>query len=340
MKSSTHFASSHQVGVDIAKRTLDCWLRPAGAYRQVDNNCEGFNRLIEWLETEGCKPETTIICMENTGIYGKRLLVALTQAGWHCAVEKTTVLEKVRPDHHRKDDTFDARLLAEYGDRFSDRLHLSEPPGHALEAISQLYSERRRLIRQQTATKTKRTQASHQPHCPQLITEGWNGQLELLGRQIQELEVRIQQIIANHSGLSDYFELLESIPGIGPVTGWLWLILFYGQTTLDPKKIASRFGMAPHCHKSGTSVRGKTRSSGHGASEMRANMAMAAQSASTHYKRFKTYKQRKMAEGKPWPLVRNNLANKLITISCAIWNSGRHYDRDHVSRYDRQKNAA
>src|SRR5699024_4734895 len=131
-----------------------------------------------------------------------------------------------------------------------------------------------------------------------------------------------------------------SIPGIGEVTAWLWLILFYGQTNLDPKKIASRFGMAPHSHRSGSSVRGKTRSSGHGASEMRANMAMAAQSASTHTKRFKTYKQRKMAEGKPWPLVRNNLANKLITITCAIWNSGRPYDPNHVSRFDRQKNAA
>lgn len=340
MKNSTHFDFTHQLGIDIAKATLDCWLRPAGAYRQVTNNPDGFNRLIKWLRAAGAKPVDTIICMENTGVYGKRLLVALTGAGWPCAVEKTTILEKVSPEHHRKDDAFDARLLAEYADRFSDRLHLSTPPEQALETIGQLYSERRRLVRQQTATKTKRRQAVHQPHCPQLIGQGWAEQLELFERQIQAIEARIQQIVNNHAGLSAYFQLLESIPGIGQVTAWLWLILFYGQAKLDPKKIASRFGLAPHSHTSGSSVRGKTRSSGHGASEMRGNMAMAAQSASTHYKRFKDYKQRKLAEGKPWPLVRNNLANKLIAISCAIWNSGQLYDPKHVARFDRQKNAA
>jgi len=77
---------------------------------------------------------------------------------------------------------------------------------------------------------------------------------------------------------------------------------------LNLKKIASRFDMAPHCHHSGSSVRGKTRSSGHGTSEMRANMTRA---ASTHYERFKAYKQCKLEEGKPRPVVRNNLANKI-----------------------------
>ncbi len=71
-------------------------------------------------------------------------------------------------------------------------------------------------------------------------------------------------MVETHAGLSSYFMLLTSIPGMGEVTGWLWLILFYGDTQLDPKKIASRFGVAPHRHRSGSSVRGKTRSSGHG----------------------------------------------------------------------------
>lgn len=340
MKTSTNFQINYHVGVDISKATLESWLRPTDINIQTDNNADGFKRLMEWLREQGCRPENTIICMENTGIYGKRLLVALTSGGWHCAVEKTTILQKVSPEHHRKDDVFDASLLAEYADRFSDRLHLSEPPEETLEVVSQLYSERRRLIRQQTSTKTKRIQSEQQPQCPQLLAEGWNQQLNLLDRQIQALQARIRQLISNHEGLTYYFRLLNSIPGVGEVTAWLWLIMFYGQTTLDPKKIASRFGMAPHCRRSGSSVHGKTRSSGHGASEMRSNMTMAAQSASTHYERFNAYKQRKLGEGKPWPLVRNNLANKLITIICAIWNSGQPYDPNHQSRFNQQKNAA
>jgi transposase len=248
--------------------------------------------------------------MEDTGIYGKRLLVALTESGWPCGVEKTTILDKVGPQHHRKDDRFDARLIAEYAERFTDQLHMRKPPEQALDRMKQLLGERHRLVRQQTATKTKQTQAAQQPHCPQLLREGWAEQLALLGEHITCLEGRITDIVDTHVGLHRYFRLLESIPGIGKVTAWLWLVLFYGQTKLNPKQIASRFGVAPHSRRSGSSVRGKTRSSGHGASEMRSTMTLAARSASTHDDRFKAYKQRKLGEGKPWPIVRNNLVPK------------------------------
>lgn len=340
MDSTTLASITHQLGIDISKTKLDCRLRPDGQHLCCGNDQPGFSRLMGWLADQGCRPEDTIICMENTGIYGKRLLAALTGAGWRCAVEKTTVTDKVGPEHHRKDDPFDASLLAEYAERFSDRLQLAHPPEEALERIQQLYSERRRLVRQQTATKTKRTQAAQQPHCPQLLRDGWAEQLRLLKTQIEALETRIEKIVEADEGLHSYFSLLISIPGVGEVTAWLWLILFYGETELNPKKIASRFGVAPHSHRSGSSVRGKTRSSGHGASEMRSNMTLAARSASTHCERFKAYKQRKLAEDKPWPVVRNNLVNKLITIICAIWNSRQPYNPNHTSRFDRQKNAA
>ncbi len=51
-------------------------------------------------------------------------------------------------------------------------------------------------------------------------------------------------------------------------------------------------------------------------------MTMAARSASTHEDRFKKYKQRKLDEGKAWPVVRNNLINKLITISVPSGTGG------------------
>lgn len=331
---------THYIGIDISKQWLDLWLRPKGQHLRCGNDAEGFQQIHRWLASHGCTQQDTIVCLEDTGIYGKRLLLAMTRAGWACAVEKTTILDKVGPEHHRKDDCFDARLLAEYADRFSDQLTVTSPAEPQLDRIQQLYSERRRLVRQRTGTKTKQTQSSQQPHCPQLLQEGWRQQLTLLDQQIATLEEQIQQIIDTHEGLAHYYRLLTGIPGIGQVTAWVWLIIFYGQQQLNPKKIASRFGVAPHSHSSGSSVQGKTRSSGHGASEMRSALTMAAQSASTHHNKFKTYKQRKLKEGKPWPVVRNNLVNKLITITCAIWNSQKPYDPDHRSRFDQQKSAA
>lgn len=332
-------AICHYVGIDISKRKLDCWLRPAGAHLCCGNDSRGFDHLLRWLTTHECSPKNTVICLEDTGIYGKRLLVALTEAGWATAVEKTTVTDHVGPDHNRKDDKFDACLLAEYADRFTDQLHLTTPP-EALDQLKQLCSERRRLVRQRRATKTKQTQSAQQPSCPELLEEGWNRQVARFDEQIARLEEQITTIISGHKGLHSYYQLLTGIPGVGEVTAWLWLIYFYGQHQLNPKKIASRFGVAPHSHSSGCSVRGKTRSSGHGAAGMRSMLTMAARSASTHDRKFRSYKQRKLEEGKPWPVVRNNLVTKLITIICAIWNSGQPYDPNHTSRFDRDKKVA
>lgn len=331
---------THFVGIDISKATLDCWLRPTGQHLQCGNTQDGFQQLHQWLTDQGCSQASSVICTEDTGIYGKRLCRALDQRGWTYSVEKTTVLKKVGPEHHRKEDDFDAKLLAEYADRFSDQLRLHTPAEPVLDELKQLYSERRRLVRQRTATKTKQSQSRQQPDCPEVLTRGWQEQLRLFEEHIGHLDQQIQRCIQTHEGLCYYYRLLRTIPGVGQVTAWIWLIMFYGQSKLNPKAIASRFGVAPHARQSGSSVRGKTRSSGHGSSEIRSMLTMAAQSASTHHDKFVSYKQRKLEEGKPWPVVRNNLVNKLITIICAIWNKQTPYETNHESRFDSQKKAA
>lgn len=341
MEPSTFLNSvAHFVGIDVSKGWLDCYLRPLGQYIRVNNEEQGFEKLIRWLETHGCDQSTTILCMENTGIYDDRLLEVLQTTGWTCAVEKTTVLDKVTPEHHRKDDAYDAAKLAEYADRYIDNLHLYRPTPPAVECLRQLVAERRRLVRQRAAVKTKQTQSSQLAIVSEQVRRSWQAQRRCYDEQITAIEQRIKDLVASHQQMNNYDELLQSIPGVGEVTSWLWLILFYGQQTLDAKQIASRFGFAPHSRRSGSSIQGQTRSSGHGASQMRQCMTLAARSASTHYQKFRDYKHNKQREGKNWPIVRNNIINKLIKIMCAIWNNGSPYQKNHTSRFDKQKNAA
>lgn len=337
--SSTSLLDSIQnfVGIDVSKDWIDCSLRPKQEAIHCGNNPDGFTELEQWLVAHGADKETTIICMENTGIYDDKLLKHLTENGWMCAVEKTTVLEKVTPDHHRKDDLFDAAGLAEYADRYLDKLTITLPKSDQVECLRQLYSERRRLVVQKGAVQNKCSQSDHHTVTSDLVEESWEQQLNFYEHQIDQIEQRMHELVRDHQGLYHYWQLLMDIPGIGKVTAWLWLVQFYGQSTLDCKKIASRFGFAPHSKRSGTSIQGKTRSSGHGAAQMRKCMSLAARAASSYYEKFRHYKQRKMEEGKIWPVVRNNLINKLIKIICAIWNSGQPYRSDHTSRFDRQK---
>lgn len=328
------------VGIDISKAWLDVHLRPTGRALQCDNTAEGFTELDRWLRHQGARPTETMLCMEQTGVYGHRLLAAMTDLGWWCAVEKTTITATVGPEHHRKEDAYDAALIAEYAERYLDTLHLQEPAEETIETLRCLYAERSRLVRGRAATKTKQAQADQYVHTPVLLTEMWEDQLTFYDAQIARIEARMQECVDSHEGLVTYYRLLTSIPGVGKVTAWLWLFLFYGQPHLNHKQVASRFGFAPHSNRSGSSTRGKTRSSGHGVSAMRAQMTMVARSVSTHRPKFRDYKQKKKQENKEWPIIRNNLINKMIKIMCAIWNSQTPYDPQHTSRFDREKQAA
>lgn len=341
MATATPSNSYHQfLGIDVSKDTIDCLLRPSATYSCWTNQPEGFARLHRWLGNHNCSQQHTLICIEDTGIYSDRLLAALTDYGWKCAVVKTTATKKVAPEHHRKDDRFDSGLLAEYAQRYCDRITLTQPPKQVVKQLHQLYGERQRLIKARGATQNRSQQASHAVVPSELLAQQWEQQLQLYNRQIKTLEDRMNWLVSSHPGLNRYYQLLRGIPGVGQVTGWLWLILFYGESHLNHKQIASRFGFAPHRFSSGSSVRGRTRSSGHGNAQMRSCMTMVARSVSHHYERFARYKQRKLEEGKPWPVVRNNLINKLIKIICAIWNSGQPYRQDYESRFDRQKKVA
>src|SRR5699024_6552516 len=100
------------VGIDVAKKTIDCWLRPEGTYNQHPNSPDGFEALDRWLGRQSCDPARTLICIESTGIYSDRLLADLVGRGWNCALVKTTATQKVAPEHQSKYDRFDVRIMA------------------------------------------------------------------------------------------------------------------------------------------------------------------------------------------------------------------------------------
>lgn len=335
---------THLVGIDVSKHTLDVmlWCGDTDPMTKkafhITNDATGHRRLIHWLKQNGAPPETTVLCMEHTGRYNEVLLEHLTLAGWMCSVEKTTILQKVQPEHHRKDDPFDADLLAEYAYRYSDKLSLYQAPNPVIEQIRLLYRERRRLVTQRAAVQQLHTEQGYNRPWPPSQAEALLAQLRkaqrtFYDRQIQVLEQQMKTLIESDQRLKDRYEQLKGIDGIGEKTAFLWLCLFYGQVHLDARRIASRFGFAPHGIRSGTSQNRKAHSTGHGNSEVRKMLTLCARSAGTHHEKYRRYKARKLAEGKASKLVTNNIINKLIRVICAVWNADTVFEPSHVSRF-------
>lgn len=324
------------VGIDISKKQLDIYLfdrkTTSGYPCQVPNNKTGFDQLAGWLTNHGADPSQTKLISEHTGRYGEHLLRWSTEAGWPHAVVKTTALEKVSWEHHRKTDEFDAEELAEYGDRFSDRLRLTKAPKPAVGQIKRFQAERRAMVDRRAALKAKLTEADIHEADMQRLTEMWQQQLALLSTHITELEERIAEQIATDPGLDQRHQTMRTAPGMGKVLTPLWLSLFAGQPELNPRKISSRFGFAPHPHRSGSSVRGPDRSTGFGNSEVRRVMHQAALSVKTHYPHYQDYYDQKRAEGKEHLLIINNIINKLIRLYCAMWNNQAEYDPNYIQK--------
>ena len=328
------------VGIDISKQYLDCYLLDRktgqGWDLQVGNTPEGFDQLGRWLDEGQVECSQTILISEHTGRYGEHLLRWTTSQEWAHAVVKTTALEKVTPDHHRKDDRYDARELADYGARFSDRLSLSKAPKPAIGQLKRLQAERRKMVGRRAALKSKLTEADIHDADMDQLTSMWTQQINLLSQHIKRLEESMDELISQDEALTARHQTMRTAPGIGPVIGRFWLSLFTGEEHLNARKISSRFGFAPHGRRSGSSVHSPDRSTGHGNSEMRKLMHQAARSVANHKPHYREYYKRKLEEGKHELLVINNIINKLIRLYCAMWNNRSEYDPNYIQNMKEQ----
>jgi len=327
------------LGIDVSKLTLDCCFRcptPTGVrqrYTQVANTASGYQRLLAWLPRQGGHPATTICCLEQTGVYDDQLLQALTTAGWVCALEKTTVLQKVAPEHHYKTDAVDAARLAEYAERFQDQLTPYVPLHPVQVELRALLIERNRLVAHRQATRQKQHQAVYQTTPMPTLDRLWDESVVCLSAQIATIEQRMLVCLKTHPRLYHRYQQVTAIPGVGPCFGSLWVSVFGDQPWLNPRQIASRYGHAPHARTSGSSRRIPPTSTGHGEALFRKLVTLVARSAQQHWHPMQIYKAKKLAEGKAPRLITNNVINRMIRIICAIWNADSWFDPDYQSPF-------
>jgi transposase len=111
-------------------------------------------------------------------------------------------------------------------------------------------------------------------------------------------------------------DLLQSVPGIGPVASRTLLATLPELGTLSHKQIAALVGVAPLARDSGT-LRGK-RSVWGGRAVARTALYMAALVASRYNPVLRVFYQRLRAAGKPAKLALIACARKLLTILNAM----------------------
>jgi transposase len=141
---------------------------------------------------------------------------------------------------------------------------------------------------------------------------------------LEEVEKSIQLVIDSDPELHRLFKIVTSIKGIGSVTAAEIIITTNEFKDINSaKKFACYSGVAPFEHRSGSSIRGKTRVSKMGNKSVKTLLHMAALVAASFDDQLKHYYQRKVAEGKNKMSVLNAVRNKLIQRIFACVNQNR-----------------
>lgn len=290
-------------GLDVSKDKLDLYLWPAGAEASFDNTPAGIDTLSKRLG----KQTVQLIVIEATGRYERRAALALMEAGFEVAV--------VNPRQPRdfakasgqlaKTDAIDARILAQFGAVIGPRA--SEKPSQNQVILDELVARRRQLVQMITMENNRLEHVLHKP-----IAQSIRRMVKTLGKQLDQVEQQILELIDRDDDWKDRFALLKSVPGVGDATAATLIAELPELGELNRQQIAALVGVAPMNRDSGQQ-RGQRHITG-GRHSVRKVLYMAALTARSFNPIIKAFAQRLADAGKPFKVVMTACMRKLLTM--------------------------
>lgn len=304
------------VGIDVCKDHLDVYLHPLAQRGRVTNDRDGIRHLRRRLAGH----DVALIVMEATGKYHRLAHRSLSQSGLAVAV--------VNPLRSRlfaeangtlaKTDRVDAKMLAILGQALGPQ---ARPP--APEAIEVLQE----LVHACNAATAERTALANRLAASQaaFLRKELRGRLKSLEGHIERLETEIAARIAADPALARRYEILLSIPGVGPGVA---ANLLAELGSLNRHAIASLAGVAPFADDSGDAV-GQRHIMGGRASPRRA-LYWAALSASRHNPDLRAFYKRLRDSGKKPKLALTAVMRKLVILANTLLKENRLWAEHHA----------
>ena len=324
------------VGIDVSKLTLDvAFINRAQSeaimHTQVSNDDSGISQLQQWLQsTESFDLKQTLFCMEHTGLYNYPLLHFLTSRELSVWVENPIHIKQTMGLQRGKNDKADAMRIAQYAFKYSDQARLWQPPREAVEKIRHLNALRDRLVetRSRLLTPVEEFKKYGNEQMAKMLSRSMAKSLRAIDSDLQKLEKQIKQIIDDDDQLKKLFSLTTSVVGVGFVTA-VNLIIHTNEFTLfkNVRQLACYCGVAPFEHRSGSSIRGRTRVSHLANKKLKTNLHMGTLTAVKLDAEMKKYYERKIVEGKNKMSVLNAIRNKILARVFAVVQRGTPYQK-------------
>lgn len=294
------------VGLDVAKATLDVALRPSGEQWSVPNDEAGAGALVERLRPL----HPTLIVCEATGGFERAAIAMLAAAGLPVVVANPRqVRDFARATGQlAKTDRLDADTLALFAERV--RPTPRPLPDEAAQLLDALLTRRRQLVEMLVAEKNRLGFA------PRPLHQGIQEHIRWLERQLDDVTKGLADQIERSPVWRAKDDLLQSVPGVGPIVSAVLLAELPELGALSHKQLATLAGVAPLARDSGT-LRGKRMVWG-GRAGVRTALYLAALCGRRWNPQLRVFYERLIAAGKPKKVALIACARKLLTILNAM----------------------
>lgn len=294
------------VGIDVAKAELVVSILPAMERFTVANEERGVRALVERLRAGA----PTLIVLEATGGYELLSVAALAAAGLPVVVVNPRQVRDFAKATGQlaKTDRIDADILA----RFADVVRPAVRPiaDDEVQELDALLTRRRQLLEMLQAERNRTGQVFGKGK--RLVKKSLKAHITYLERELRITDTDLGSMIQASPVWRERDELLQSVPGVGPVLSRTLLADLPELGRLSRREIAKLVGVAPLSRDSGT-MRGRRFVQG-GRATVRGVLYMAALVATKRNVVIRTFYLRLVAAGKPKKLALVACMRKLLTI--------------------------
>jgi transposase len=311
------------LGIDLAKKTFAVTLlTPVGTrhHHTFPNTPTGFRALWRFLTTH--KVTTLRACMEATNVYWEALAQYLVEQGVTVHVVNPARIKGYAQSQmlRNKTDKQDSATIAAFC--AAHDLPAWVPPTAAQRKLRALVRHRDDLI----ASRIQQTNRLEDTTDPD-VRASLSTVVATIASQLKAIQQQITAHLRAHSDLREQHDLIDAVPGIGPVTAQKLVGEFYDLGSYSSAKaVGADAGLTPANYSSGTSVRRRPRLSKMGKASVRAALYMPAITVMSRNAEFKAFAARLAARGKSFGVILGAVMRKLLHIIYGVVKHKAPYD--------------
>ena len=324
------------IGIDVSKLWFDVSMiiiteegKSDIISEKFDNNKAGFKLFTKWLASHKVPMNgNSLVVIENTGIYHRLIWEYCNDKNLSLHIGNAAGIKWSLGIIRGKSDLTDSQRLCSYCYRHADELRASATLDPVILQLKDLVTSRNRLIVQINSTKTYLNELKHfnDKSVQKMLDDAHAAALKGLRLSLAQVEKQIKKIVQERQSIKKNYDLLLSVPGIGPVTA-VYIICCTANfaSKISGKQLACYAGVVPFENTSGTSIKGRTKVHKMANKDLKKLLHMGARSIANNHPEFRAYYERKTKEGKHDLAIINAIRNKIALRAAAVINKQTKY---------------